>query len=71
MKSFHRRISDGFRMFWKMPVDSVKQMLEFTQGSVDNPAGAVLWLTISARVSEVFWHLQCAQPPGTSRDGLR
>ena len=42
MKSFHRRISDGFRMFWKMPVDSVKQMLEFTQESVDNPAGAVL-----------------------------
>ena len=30
MKSFHRHISDGFRMFCKVPVDSVKQMLKET-----------------------------------------
>ena len=28
IESFHRHVSDGFQMFWKVPVGPVKQMLQ-------------------------------------------
>merc|ERR1712176_1329888 len=38
MEFFHRHVSDGFRIFWQAPVDSVQQMV---QDLVDYAANAV------------------------------
>ena len=36
IESFHRHVSDGFQMFWKVPVGPVKQMLQKVESAASN-----------------------------------
>ena len=61
MRFFHRHVSDGFRMFWKVPVDSVKQVLRET---VDFAASNV------GKGSGVGLRDRCEEIKDVSRDAL-